>query len=420
MPRVTVTPSSSFVRNLYGSQIIACFAESLIYAPWVRWFKNADQRLGYSSITGSNYTITFPFTTTGINVTHYTCSAQNSVGIVTNASVSVVVRGLPGGWSWWTDNSLCSVSCGPSAGIRIRTRRCYNQNGCSGPAINASTCYSYKPCLSVETTTSAALTVKTTYTSDAVVTTETASTVTSLPTTTQKIKSPNKTISDTEDKSLSTAVIAVTCIIPTAIVTFVVTVAMMYYIFKRKDNDRDAPPERARNRQDVGKSDTRASAHDRYDSSVTFKNKKNDVKIERPQATNSEPSETVDFVEEEYYEEVEQVSGLHKRPFGKQTSSSARKPQASYEGSYKHPKPQASEGSYKHPKLQTSHEGGYKHPKPQTSYDKLSSNVRPSTKASTSVRYVNVPSQHSSQTQQQYEEDDFYVQPDGCAPDKRH
>ncbi|XP_062505715.1 hemicentin-1-like [Corticium candelabrum] len=148
MPRVTVTSSSSFVRNLYGSHIIACFAESLVYAPWVSWFKNDDQSLGYSSINGSNYKITYLFTTNEINVTHYTCSARNSVGIVTNATVSVVVRGSPGGWSWWTDNSLCSVSCGPTAGIRIRRRRCYNQNGCSGPEFNASTCYSYKPCLS--------------------------------------------------------------------------------------------------------------------------------------------------------------------------------------------------------------------------------------------------------------------------------
>ena len=93
MPRVTVTSSSSFVRNLYGSHIIACFAESLVYAPWVSWFKNDDQSLGYSSINGSNYKITYLFTTNEINVTHYTCSARNSVGIVTNATVSVVVRG---------------------------------------------------------------------------------------------------------------------------------------------------------------------------------------------------------------------------------------------------------------------------------------------------------------------------------------
>ncbi|XP_062505320.1 uncharacterized protein LOC134182020 isoform X3 [Corticium candelabrum] len=405
-PRVTLTPSVSLVRNyLYGKQTIACSVEPPSSSLSIRWFKNADQLLyGRSFRMESGYSKSYLLTFNEINTTHYTCSARNSAGMITNATVSVVVRGVLGGWSWWTEDSPCSVSCGPIPGFRIRTRRCYNATGCSGMGINITTCYSFRLCLPVKTTsasptvetttvetTSAAVettsaAVKTTSaavettsaavetTTDAAVATETPSFVSSsLPMSTQKIETP-QTISDASNNIVITAVV---CIIPTAIVTAVVTVAIIYCILKRKSSGCDDPPRE--DRQDVGRSGTTVSAHNRYDSAVTF-SKKNKAKIERAEASHPETVTN----SEENYERLQPVSGVRTlparqaRPFG--------------------------------------NEMGYKHPRPQATYDQPSTIVR---SFNESVSYVNTPIQRSSQTQQRYEKDG-YVEPAACQPSRKH
>jgi hypothetical protein len=74
---------------------------------------------------------------------HYTCKVSTVTGLTGRATVSVVFRVDEGGWSWWMETVPCSVTCGITEGIRMRSRRCYNESSrCPGDSLQRTTCYS--------------------------------------------------------------------------------------------------------------------------------------------------------------------------------------------------------------------------------------------------------------------------------------
>ena len=92
---------------------------------------------------------------------HFTCKANNNMGYV-SASISVLLRSrkytvsiqlltLPcilrffvlaeGSWSWWTESSHCSVTCGFTPGFRIVERKCIETSRCRGLNYRMDTCF---------------------------------------------------------------------------------------------------------------------------------------------------------------------------------------------------------------------------------------------------------------------------------------
>jgi hypothetical protein len=147
-PRLTVRPSDVTLRDCNPLHI-SCSAYSPWFSPLVSWSKDNVNIpvLSKSIIVGSRLTRAYlTVNNTPDVLTHYSCEAGPRSPYdeaSSRATVSVVLRVEEGGWSWWMETLPCSVTCGFTRGIRLRSRRCYNDTvRCPGDSFQIISCYS--------------------------------------------------------------------------------------------------------------------------------------------------------------------------------------------------------------------------------------------------------------------------------------
>ncbi|CAL8281680.1 unnamed protein product [Gadus morhua 'NCC'] len=117
----------------------------------VSWLKN-DEPLNTEAKVGTRADHNLIISDARLSASgNYTCLASNIVAKrrSANAAVVVYVELVSGGWSLWTDWSLCNVRCG--RGLQKRSRTCTNPaplNGgafCEGMSVQKSTCNTICP-----------------------------------------------------------------------------------------------------------------------------------------------------------------------------------------------------------------------------------------------------------------------------------
>lgn len=143
--QISINPHNVLLRDFNEDLHISCSVyHSLQFSPKVSWFKNS-MPVGSDSISKETGHITtyLRVNNTPEALNHYTCKVSTVTGLTGRATVSVVFRVDEGGWSWWMETVPCSVTCGITEGIRMRSRRCYNESSrCPGDSLQRTTCYS--------------------------------------------------------------------------------------------------------------------------------------------------------------------------------------------------------------------------------------------------------------------------------------
>jgi hypothetical protein len=144
-PRISIRPSNIIVQDFDKPFYAFCLAYSFLSFPNISWSEdNVPLHGQWKVISGARFTTAYlNVSNTPDTLRHYTCEVRNSVGLTSRATISVVLRAEAGGWSWWMESLPCSVTCGKIPGIRLRSRRCYNDSSrCAGDSIQIRSCYS--------------------------------------------------------------------------------------------------------------------------------------------------------------------------------------------------------------------------------------------------------------------------------------